>query len=89
MSKQLCPTSRDLYRKHQLLKWDVEVAWSEMDASWKKCVGITAFHKLRDEYNKRKRIAERFEDKHFESIQRHIKFIHRETDRLHQEEVLK
>ena len=89
MSKQLCLTNRDLYHKHQLLKWDVEVAWSEMDASWRKGAGITEFHKLRDEYNKFKRIAERFEDKHFESLQRHITFIHRQTDRLNQEEALK
>ena len=71
MSKQ---TDQDLYQHHQLLllaadEDAMEQAWAEPRTS------PISFWKLRAEFNKRKAMAERFEDKHYDRIQRYLKFI--------------
>jgi hypothetical protein len=47
----------------------MEQAWNEPRT------GMTTVLKLRDEFKKRKAMAERFEDKHYDRIQRYLKFI--------------
>lgn len=73
MSKQ---TDQDLYQHHQLLLLAADRAEDAMEQAWTEPrTSPISFWKLRSEFNKRKAIAERFEDKHYDRIQRYLKFI--------------
>ena len=73
MSKQ---TDQDLYQHHQLLLLAADRAEDAMEQAWAEPrTSPISFWKLRAEFNRRKAIAERFEDKHFDRIQRYLKFI--------------
>ena len=73
MSKQ---TDQDLYQHHQLLLLAADRAEDAMEQAWTEPrTSPISFWKLRDDFKKRKVIAERFEDKHFDRIQRYLKFI--------------
>lgn len=65
-----------LYQHHQLLLLAADRAEDAMEQAWNepRTSTITVV-KLRDEFKKRKAMAERFEDKHFDRIQRYLKFI--------------
>lgn len=76
MSKQ---TDQDLYQHHQLLLLAADRAEDAMEQAWTEPSPIS-FWKLRDEFKKRKAMAERFEDKHFDRIQRYLKSIKCEAD---------
>jgi hypothetical protein len=65
-------TDQDLYQHHQLLLLAADRAEDVMEKAWTKPSPIS-FWKLRDEFKKRKAIAERFEDKYFDRIQRYLK----------------
>lgn len=65
-----------LYQHHQLLLLAADRAEDAMEQAWNEPrTGTTTVLKLRDEFKKRKAMAERFEDKHFNRIQRYLKFI--------------
>ena len=73
MSKQ---TDQDLYQHHQLLLLSMDRAEEEREQALPELrTSPISFWKLRAEFNKRKAIAERFEDKHYDRIQRYLKFI--------------
>ena len=73
MTKQ---TDQDLYQHHQLLLLAADRAEDAMEQAWTEPrTSPISFWKLRAEFNKRKAIAERFEDKHYDRIQRYLKFI--------------
>ena len=73
MSKR---TDADLYHHHELLLLSMDRAEEEMEQAWTEPrTSPISFWKLRDAYQKRKAIAERFEDKYFDRIQRYLKFI--------------
>jgi hypothetical protein len=65
-------TDKDLYQHHQLLLLAVDRAEERMKKGWTGPSPVS-FWTLRDEFKKRKSIAERFEDKYFERIQRYLK----------------
>tara|TARA_R100000654_G_scaffold22680_1_gene44948 strand:+ start:1978 stop:2250 length:273 start_codon:yes stop_codon:yes gene_type:complete len=78
MSKQ---TDQDLYQHHQLLLLAADRAEDAMEQAWTEPrTSPISFWKLRDAFQKRKAIAERFEDKHYDRIQRYLKFIKCEAD---------
>jgi len=78
MSKQ---TDQDLYHHHQLLLLSMDRAEEEMEQAWAEPrTSPISFWKLRAEFHKRKAIAERFEEKHYDRIQRYLKFIKCEAD---------
>lgn len=66
-------TDHELYHHHQLLLLAADRAEDAMEQAWAEPrTSPISFWKLRDEFKKRKAIAERFEDKYFERIQRHL-----------------
>jgi hypothetical protein len=73
MSKR---TDQDLYQHHQLLLLAADRAEDAMEQAWTEPrTSPISFWKLRDDFKKRKAMAERFEDKHYDRIQRYLKFI--------------
>ena len=63
MSKQ---TDHDLYHHHQLWLLSMDRAEEEMEQAWAEPrTSPISFWKLRAEFNKRKAIAERFEEQAF------------------------
>ena len=70
MSKR---TNQELYEHHQLLLLAADRAEDAMEQAWAEPRTSTrTVWKLRDEFKKRKAIAERFEDKHYDRIQQHL-----------------
>ena len=67
-------TDHELYEQHQLLLLAADRAEDALEQAWAEHSRISpiSFWKLRDEFKKRKAIAERFEDKYFDRIQRHL-----------------
>ena len=67
-------TDQDLYEHHQLLLLAADRAEDALEQAWAEHSRISpiSFWKLRAEFNKRKAIAERFEEKHYDRIQRHL-----------------
>ena len=66
-------TDHELYEHHQLLLLAADRAEDAMEQAWAEPrTSPISFWKLRDEFKKRKAIAERFEDKYFKRIQRHL-----------------
>ena len=73
MSKQ---TDQDLYHHHQLLLLLMDRAEDAMEQAWAEPRTSPRFlRELRDAFQKRKASVERFEAKHYDRIQRYIKFI--------------
>ena len=73
MSKQ---TDQDLYHHHQLLLQLMDRAEDAMEQAWAEPrTSPISFWKLRDDFKKRKASVERFEDRHYDRIQRYLKFI--------------
>ena len=65
-----------LYQHHQLLLLAADRAEDAMEQAWAEPrTSPISFWKLRAEFDKRKAMAERFEDKHYDRIQRYLKFI--------------
>ena len=69
-------TDQDLYQHHQRLLESMDRAEDAMEQAWAEPrTSPISFWKLRAEFDKRKAMAERFEDKHYDRIQRYLKFI--------------